>query len=132
MGWDSRVGECPVAWEPLHQAACLCPCPRCPHPTPSHPLCPDETHAAIVTEGALGVIIAAMLRHSSSAGVCLAGAAALGNLAAMLHHQVRIVSEGGIGAIVAAMTAHRRVVAVQSRCARALALVATDGESRTL
>jgi hypothetical protein len=46
-----------------------------------------------------------------------------------LQWQVRIVSEGGIGAIVAAMTQHRRSVAVQSRCARALALVASDGAS---
>ena len=101
-----------------------------PAPSPLHHLIltrADDTHAAIVTEGALGLVIAAMLRHSGDAGVCLAGAAALGNLASMTHHQVRIVSEGGIGAIVAAMAAHRRNVAVQSRCARALALVAGDG-----
>jgi hypothetical protein len=92
------------------------------------PVFPDDTHAAIVTEGAVGLVIAAMLKHSADAGVCLAGGAALGNLASMTHHQVRIVSEGGIGAIVAAMTGHRKNIAVQSRCARALALVAGDGE----
>ncbi len=85
---------------------------------------------AIVTEGALGVIIAALMRHTADAAVCLSAAAALGNLASLPQLQVRIVAEGGIAAITAAMTAHRRSVSIQNRGARALALVAADGTCR--
>ena len=85
-----------------------------------------DTHTTIVVEGGITEIIAAMTRHTHDRSVCLSGSAALGNLAAMPHNRVRIAAEGGISALVGAMVNHRKAMAVQSRAARALALIAAD------
>jgi hypothetical protein len=92
-------------------------------------MCAGDTHSSIVMEGAIAEIVGAMTRHAHDRSVCYSGAAALGNLAALPHNRVRIASEGGVAALIAAMVNHRKLANVQSRAARALALIATDRAS---
>ena len=87
---------------------------------------------AIVAEGGIPVVLAAMKAHAGDAEMLVQGCSALTNLAANVDNRIAIAAAGGIPVVLAAMTAHKGHVDVQvGGCVALTNLAANNANNQT-